>query len=368
MMPKRPPFVPVAARVVACLATLLGSAASAQTPAANPTTRPLRVMILADMEGAAGIDDYRMTTVDHPERYAEGRRQITADVNAAIAGLKAAGVTDIVVIDGHGSGNSREPDVIEADLLAPARIGYKETSFDIYMDAYDHSVDAIVAVGMHAGAGNRKGFLSHTYQFEDVDYRVNGVPFNESMILAAGAARLRIPVIAIAGDDQLETEIRRAMPWVKYATIKRAVDRSKAELLPRADANRRIEQAVREAVQQLGTMKLPEWPAPYRITVTFQDEAQARNAQLLAGAEPGFYATQAQVRGGDFEEAYRRSILLMRLGGHIGALSSLNATLNAQSDAARLNTAETDWSYARFLDPQSPLPAGATRPRFWGAR
>ena len=357
--------------MAAAVATLLGGRprpAAAQAPTGTGTGRSLRVMILADMEGAAGIDDYRMTTVDHPERYAEGRRQVTADVNAVIAGLKAAGVTDIVVVDGHGSGNGREPDVLEAELVAPARIGYREASFDIYMDSYDHSVDAIVAVGMHAGAGNRKGFLSHTYAFEDVGYQVNGVPFNESMLLALGAARLGIPVVAVAGDDQLEQEMRRTMPWAKYATVKVAADRGKATLLPRAEASRRIEVAVREGVQQLAQMKLPSWPGPYRITLTFQDEAQARNALLLAGAEPWYSPLQAQVRGADFEEAYRRSILAMRLAGHIGSLASLGATLNAQPDAARLNTAEADWTYARFLDPQAANPPGASRPRFWGAR
>ena len=65
----------------------------------------------------------------------------------------------------------------------------RPAAFDIYMDSYDQSIDAIVAVAMHAGAGNQAGFLSHTYTFEDVQYRVNGVPFNETMILAMGAAR-----------------------------------------------------------------------------------------------------------------------------------------------------------------------------------
>jgi D-amino peptidase len=329
-------------------------------------------MILADMEGAAGIDDYRMTTVDHPARYAEGRKQITADVNAAVAGLKAAGVTDIVVVDGHGSGNQAEPDVLEAELLAPAVIGFRDAPFDIYVDSYDHTVDAIVAVGMHAGAGNSRGFLSHTYTFHDVEYKVNGVPFNEGMLLAAGAARLRIPVIAMAGDDQLEVETRRMLPWVKYATVKRAVDRTKAELLPRAEASRRIETAVRDAAQQWIAAAspaswLPQWAGPYRITVTFQDEAQARNAMLLSGAEPWFNALMVQVRGNDFEEAYRRSILLMRLGGQVHDASSVGAVLSAQPDAARLETAITDRDYARFLGtlPESP---SSPRRRFWGAR
>src|SRR5207248_1872514 len=131
---------------------------------------------------------------------------------------KAAGATDIVIVDGHGSGNGTGPDVLEDQLQPPARVQYRDTPFDIYMDSYDHSFDALVAVGMHAGAGNRQGFLSHTFTFEDVEYKVNGTPFNESMLLAMGAGRLKIPLIAVSGDDQLEKEIRRSMPWVQYAT------------------------------------------------------------------------------------------------------------------------------------------------------
>lgn len=89
-------------------------------------------------------------------------QSLTADVNAAIAGLKAAGATEIVVVDGHGSGNTEGPDVPENQLLAPARMIAREAPFDTYMDSYDHSVDAIVAVAMHAGVGNQVGFLSHT--------------------------------------------------------------------------------------------------------------------------------------------------------------------------------------------------------------
>lgn len=397
MIAHRPSFVPAAARAFApafsrafsrafsaafsiafAIAFAIASSLDARAAGAQtvPTTRPVRVLILADMEGAGGIDDYRMTTVAHPERYAEGRRQITADVNAAVAGLTAAGITDIVVIDGHGSGNAQEPDVIESALAAPARIGFRDRPFDIYMDAYDHSVDAIVAVGMHAGAGNRTGFLAHTYTFEDVEYRVNGVPFNESMILALGAARLRIPVIAVAGDDQLEQEVRRMLPWAQYATVKTAIDRSRATLVPRPEVNRRVEAAVREAAtrwlaarqapERLAAM-LPAWPGPYRVTVGFQDEAQARNALLLSGAEPWIYPTQAQVRGHDFEEAYRRSILLMRLAGQVAANTAWGASIGASSDAARLQTAETDWTYARFLTQGTPAAAPAA-PRFWGAR
>src|SRR5262249_28907077 len=221
--------------LVAGLAAV-GAAAAAQTP--------LKGLILFDMEGVTGATDFRHTPAAHSAQYAQGRQSLTADVNAAIAGAKAAGATEIVVVDGHGSGNGTGPDVIEDQLTPPAKVMYRDAPFDIYMDSYDHSIDAIVAVAMHAGAGNSQGFLSHTCTFEDVEYQVNGVPFNESMLLAMGAARLKIPLVAVSGDDQLQKEIQRALPWVRYATVKHAVDRSKAESVPREEASRRIENAV----------------------------------------------------------------------------------------------------------------------------
>src|SRR5215471_15647388 len=264
--------------------------------------RPLKVLLLYDMEGISGATDFKHTSFAHSTEYAQGRKSLTADVNAAIGGLKAAGASEIVVVDGHGSGNSTGPDVLEDQLLAPARMLYRDSPFDIYMESYDQSFDAIVAVGMHAAAGNSAGFLSHTYTFEDVEYKVNGVPFNESMILAAGAARLRIPLIAVSGDDQLEIEIRRAMPWVKYASVKHAVDRSKAEALPREEASRRIEAAAREGLERLAEAKLPDWPPPYRFSLTFQDELQARGAALVPGAELLSNPLNVQIRANDFEE------------------------------------------------------------------
>jgi D-amino peptidase len=345
------------------LVALLGAVARSQP-------RAIKVMVLYDMEGVSGATDFAHTTFSHPQEYGEGRKSLTADVNAAIAGLKAAGATEIVVVDGHGSGNTTGPDVIEDQLLAPAKMHYRDTPFDIYMDSYDHSFDAIVAVAMHAGAGNRVGFLSHTYTFEDVDYRVNGVPFNESMILAAGASRLKIPLIMVSGDDQLEKEVGRAMPWVRYASVKHAVDRSKAEALPREEASRRIEAAAREALEKLVEGKLPEWFGPYRFALTFQDEGQARVAALVPGAETDSDARTVQVRAGDFEEGYRLSLRLISMAGLAGRSDARQAVINAQPNAAALRSALSDWLYDRFLNrlPPAPPSTPAAPPRYWGAR
>ncbi len=352
-------------RRLACLAAVL----LFLTTALVAQSRNLKVLVLYDMEGVSRATDARHTNYGYATDYRVGREALTDDVNAAIAGLKSAGVGDIVVVDGHGSGNTVEPDVIEGRLLAPAKMIARDAAFDIYMDSYDHSYDAIVAIAMHAGAGNLSGFLSHTYSGAGRDYRVNGIPFNETMILAAGAARLKIPVIMVSGDDQLEKELRRHMPWVQYATVKHAVDRTKAEPLPPDEVKRRIETAARTAIEKLEAARPFEVVGPYRFAITFGTDAMATQAELLAGAEPGPVTNSVQVRANDFEEGYRRSIRMYSLAGFAVRLATVNAAVADAPNAADLRQRMLDWSNDRFL--YRPLPAAqapAPPVRFWGAR
>ncbi len=331
----------------------------------------IKVLLLYDMEGMSGATRYEYTTARFPDDYAEGRKMMTDDVNAAIRGLVAGGATEIVVVDGHGSGNREEPDVIEEALLPPARMHFRDTWFDIYMDSYDSSIDAIVAVGMHASASNKVGFLAHTYNSHDVDYRVNGIPFNESMILAAGAARLKIPLIMVSGDDQLGKEITRHMPWVRYATVKHAVNLGKAEALPAGESARRIERAARDALRNLDNARLPEWPGPYRFAITYQDEEQAEAGVRVLGAEIIHDGLGVEFRSDDFEEGYRRSTHSLWLSGDVAWSTALMSVIEEQSNADAIFQAAVARVYERWIDPQNSLlgkAAADSQQRYWGAR
>src|SRR5438045_529373 len=94
-------------------AAAVAIAAALSPAAAQPR---LKVMILFDMEGVSGATDFKHTAYAHPAEYAQGRQSLTADVNAAISGVKAAGATEIAIVDGHGSGNGTSPDVLEEQL------------------------------------------------------------------------------------------------------------------------------------------------------------------------------------------------------------------------------------------------------------
>ena len=55
----------------------------------------------------------------------------------------------------------------------------------------------------------------------------------------------------VSGDDQLGKEIERQMPWVKYATVKTALNLGAAEVLPEDESARRIERAAQSRVARM---------------------------------------------------------------------------------------------------------------------
>src|SRR5215211_3868194 len=63
----------------------------------------MRVFVIGDMEGVSGIVKWAQTTGGHA-LYEEGRRLYTEEVNAAVRGARAAGATEVVVMDCHGAG------------------------------------------------------------------------------------------------------------------------------------------------------------------------------------------------------------------------------------------------------------------------
>ena len=64
----------------------------------------MRVHIISDMEGVAGIVKWRPDDRRPTPMYEEGASSTPEEINAAVRGAKAAGATEIVVMDCHGAG------------------------------------------------------------------------------------------------------------------------------------------------------------------------------------------------------------------------------------------------------------------------
>ncbi|HSM59850.1 MAG TPA: M55 family metallopeptidase, partial [Longimicrobiales bacterium] len=109
----------------------------------------LRVLVIHDMEGLSGQND-PSSFFFGTELYPTGQELLAADVNAVVEGLFAGGATEVLIADGHGSGNP-DPD-LRTDLLDPrARQIIRDQPFDTYFDLPEsEAIDAVAVVGMHA--------------------------------------------------------------------------------------------------------------------------------------------------------------------------------------------------------------------------
>ena len=263
---------------VAVLTTAGAEPSRAQSP---------RVLIIYDMEGISGVLAPSYERYGAPE-YPMGREALTADVNAAIRGLKSGGAGAVWVEDGHGSGNSQEPDLIVDKMDKGASFDFRDHRYDPYSTGINGSFDAIVCIGMHARARS-SGFIAHTSTF-DVAWRVNGVDLTETHIIALSAARWGIPVIMVSGDNVLKDQLALEFPEVEYATVKEAKSLTAAEAVPRAEADQRIEKATHDAIVKfVGGKYRPYYlPGPYDFRLSFRTSEQARMAGLTRGvAEDG---------------------------------------------------------------------------------
>ena len=178
----------------------------------------MKVYIITDMEGVAGV----LSSVDYcaPEsRYYEvGRTMTTLETNAAIEGALAAGATDFLVVDGHGHG-AIDPLQLHpaARLLAGRPMGYPF--------GCDGSFDAAFIVGQHAKANADGGHLAHSGSFTVDDQLVNGHSLGELGVNMLFVAYFGVPTVLVTGDAACCTEARALVPEMETVAVKEGLRR-----------------------------------------------------------------------------------------------------------------------------------------------
>src|SRR5262249_3794989 len=126
----------------------------------------MKVVVISDMEGISGIVRGEQTNAGEP-LYEEGRKLYTKEINAAVRGAKAAGATQIVVMEHHGARKGYSFNSLIADELDPDCEFVVQENWTEYTGFLESGVDAALFVGMHAMAGTEKGVMNHTVSGPD---------------------------------------------------------------------------------------------------------------------------------------------------------------------------------------------------------
>jgi D-amino peptidase len=331
-----------------------------------------RVLLIFDMEGVSGISSGRTVSYQDPG-YDEARRHLTADVNATIRGLRAGGAGEIVIQDGHGSGNQEQPDILESQLDLCAKIDYREHPYSPYTSGLDQSVDCLVLVGMHCGP-TLAGFVPHIFNPEVLHYRVNGVELSEPHVYALSAARWGIPIIMASGDDQLRDQLCPDLAFLDYVCVKKAVNFVTAECLPARECRQALMTTARNALDRFRRQGSPliHLPSPYTFQIEWRNREQARGARRHPGVQAYGNTGVTFVRD-DPAEGFELSMKLFELAwdGHAVLERLLMSTpqgreiLQQLSEALILRITAPEHAPS-YVNPAVRSPLAHTKRRYFG--
>ncbi len=214
----------------------------------------MNIFVMTDMEGVSGV--CRSGHVRHGDPlYSAGRRYLTWDVNACVAGCFDAGASGVVVRDAHsGLGDN----FIWEELDPRGEYIMGEHGRRRYGPIEDF--DALILLGYHAMAGTPGAVLEHTMSSAAwQNFRLNGRRCGEIAIDAAIAGENGVPTIMVSGDDKTCSEAQEFIPGIVTACVKEGYSVEGGRLLSRETAHRLIREKTSEAVR-----KAPEIP-PFLI-------------------------------------------------------------------------------------------------------
>lgn len=257
----------------------------------------MNVLIAADMEGIAGIEDYRDCLPSHPAAYARGRRQMTDEVLVAIEALRAGGAERISVGDWHMVGTNvereRMPEGVEVRPIAELALNEAEPSM---AKAHGGPLDAVVMIGHHAKTPSPRGFCSHTFVW-GMEVLLGGDSLSETQTYAQALAAEGIPILVAAGDRWLLEEMRDGeLGSARLVATKEGEGRGRASSVEPADAHVALREAIAAALSEpLQPPPARDYPAELVIKVEGREIARttvADPAELLTAVATAFRAGQ----------------------------------------------------------------------------
>src|SRR6266480_2745543 len=166
------------------------------TIAVSQTQQTKKVFMITDMEGVDGIFNSELQCIPFQSpRFAESKKLLTGEINAAVEGLFEGGAAEVVVWDGHDA--SRSLSTLDIHPKARLLMGSPVSSTLELNSSYN----AVIFIGQHAMAGAEKAVLGHSYSSDGVqNIWVNNKPVGEIGARVMLAGTFGIPVVMLSGD------------------------------------------------------------------------------------------------------------------------------------------------------------------------
>ena len=267
--------------------------------------RPRKIFISVDMEGISGVVQPAQLGPDGFE-YQRAREWMTAEVNAAIAGIREAGAADIVVCDSHGNGQSvlidRLPDDVRLVRGFPRPLEM--------MQGIDDSFAAAMFVGYHGSEWTAGAVRSHTISSARLlGIRLNGMEVSEGIYNAALAGQFGVPIAFISGDRLAVEQLQQPVPGAVGAIVKEPYGYHSAMSVTPARGQALIKEGAAKAMGALASLRPYRVTAPIQLEVGFKLTIDAERAAFV----PGVVRSDAHNVKGSFKDMVEITKLLQLL-------------------------------------------------------
>ncbi len=236
-----------------------------------------KIYISVDMEGIGAIVSSAQLGPGKFE-YEKGRKLMTAEVNAAIEGCLEAGAGEIVVSDSHGNAQNIIPDELHETALL---IRSFPRSL-LQMEGIDETFDGVIFIGYHPMEGTPQANLSHTIWGGKIfEIKINGKAVSEAIFNAAVAGHFNVPVIMVAGDQNVAKEVLETFGPVETVITKKSLALLSAMSRHPKFICQEIKEKSKRAVQRIEEFKPYLISPPMRLELTFKNTYDAEAFSYL---------------------------------------------------------------------------------------
>jgi len=267
--------------------------------------RPRKIFISVDMEGITGVVQPAQLGPEGFE-YGRAREWMTAEVSAAIAGIRAAGTAEIVVCDSHGNGQSVLIDKLPDDVRIVR--GFPRPLE--MMQGIDESFAAAVFIGYHASEWTANAVRGHTISSARLlGVKLNGMEVSEGIYNAALAGQFDVPVAFVSGDRLAVTQVQQVAPAAEGAIVKEPYGYHSAMTVTPARGQALIREGLTRVMGKLGSLQPYRIRTPIELEVGFKLTIDAERAAFV----PGLSRSDAHNVKGTFKDMTEITKLLQVL-------------------------------------------------------
>ena len=245
----------------------------------------MKVYIVCDLEGVAGIVDFKKQCMENGAYYQQAIRVATQELNALIDGLIEGGATEIYAWPGHGD----FPGGIDFELIH-AECKLVMHAGDGGPAGIDDSFDAMVLHGLHGMAGAEHGVLSHSFYPLPRNIWFDNMLVGEIAMNIYSFSEHNVPCIMVTGDQAAIDEARDLIPNIEGVPVKWGLDEKErlgaltvrqAISLSPAEARIQIREAAKNAVQRISEFKPLKLKTPFTLKVEYTEPKHAVNKSKL---------------------------------------------------------------------------------------